>query len=83
MQVQRQFLTALETAAYLGCSIKTIYHYTFNRTLPFYKLQGRKLFFKISDLEAFVLGSQNLVKSKEQIEGEAKAFCNSKERVAK
>jgi len=80
MQVQREFLTALETASYLGYSIKTIYHYTFNRTLPFYKLQGRKLFFKISDLEAFVLGSQNLVKSKEQIKEEAKAFTKTAKR---
>ena len=69
---ERPFLTLDEASAYLGGISKfTLYGYTSKQILPFYKLQGRKLYFKIEDLDRFVLNAKNRVKSKEEIDSEA------------
>ena len=52
---QRPFLTLDEASQYLGISKNTIYRYTSQGALIFYKLRNRKLYFKIDDLNEFVL----------------------------
>jgi excisionase family DNA binding protein len=69
MQVKKQFLTLNEAADYLGVSKSTIYQYTHQKIIPYYKPAGRLIYFKIDDLNNF-LGSIK-IKSQEQIKDEA------------
>ena len=56
----RPFLTFDEASRYLGLSKNTLYTYTSKSLIPSYKVQGRKLYFKIADLNSFVLDKKNL-----------------------
>jgi excisionase family DNA binding protein len=58
---KKPFLTIQETSEYLGVSKNTLYGYTSKGILPFYKLRNRKLYFRISDLNRFVLSPENRV----------------------
>jgi len=72
-QQERPFLTAGETAAYLGIALPTLYSYTSKRVLPHYKVR-RKLYFKLDELDAFVLNSSNRVESREELEEKAAIY---------
>jgi len=69
-QVKKTFLTTEEAAAYLGIAMTTLYSYTSRRYIPHYKTR-RKIYFKIEDLQNYVLNSANRVQSNEEIEQEA------------
>ncbi len=56
---RKPFLTIQEASEYLGISKNTLYGYTSKGILPFYKLRNRKIYFKISDLNNFVLSPKN------------------------
>jgi excisionase family DNA binding protein len=60
---KKPFLTIQETSEYLGISKNTLYGYTSKGILPFYKLRNRKLYFRISDLNRFVLSPENRVEN--------------------
>lgn len=64
------FLTVNETAEYLSVKVSTIYNYLHKRVIPFYK-PLRKVYFRIEDLNNFILNENNLVKSNQQLEEEA------------
>ena len=68
---ERPFLTAEEASEYLGISINTLYGYTSKKIIPHFKLQGRRLLFKVEDLDQWVLDSKNRVSSQEEIDSEA------------
>jgi len=70
-QIRSPFISLAEASEYLKLKPATLYSYTHNRVLPFYKLRGRKIYFKREDLDNFILNARNLVKSKQQIENEA------------
>jgi len=72
-KIESPFLSLQEASEYLKLKPATLYAYTHNRVLPFYKLRGRKLYFLKSDLLNLVLNEGNLVKSVQQIEDEAEA----------
>ena len=58
---QSGWLTAIEAAAYLRCTVKTIYNYKCSGRLNGYNLGGRKkgtLRFKKSDLDIFIYGKR-------------------------
>lgn len=67
----RPFLNVNEAAEYIGVSVLTLYHYTHKKALPFYKLRGRRLYFKKEDLDNFILSDENRRKSMDEIEKEA------------
>jgi len=67
--MERKFLTLEEASDYLGLKKSTLYLYTHKRVIPFYKPRGRKVYFKISDLNNFL--EQGRVKTQEEIEQEA------------
>jgi excisionase family DNA binding protein len=71
VEKEKPFLTLLEAAKYLGISKNTLYGYTSKQIIPFYKLQGRRLYFKIEDLDNFVLNSNNRHSCLEEIEEKA------------
>ena len=48
------FVTLEEAAKILGLVPATLYLYTHKRVIPYYKPNGRKVYFKIKDLTAFI-----------------------------
>ncbi len=53
-------LTVKEAAAYLKVSIHTVHRWTSKGTIPFYKPNGRVLWFKKEDLDAWVFRNRNI-----------------------
>jgi len=70
-QSKAPFMTMDETSEYLGLSKATLYGYTHKKLIPYYKIQNRKIYFKIEDLDNFVLNTQNKCKSQFEIKQEA------------
>jgi excisionase family DNA binding protein len=56
---KKPFLTIQEASEYLGISKNTLYGYSSKGILPFYKIRNRKIYFRISDLNKFVLSPEN------------------------
>lgn len=71
-QIESPFMDLAEASFYLKLKPSTVYSYTHNKVLPYYKLRGRKLYFRKDHLDNFILNEANLVKSIDQIESEAK-----------
>jgi len=69
MTTQKTFLDVNEASEFLGISKSHLYKHTHQRTLKFYKPNGSKLYFKLSDLEAFILSGE--VKTVDEIDREA------------
>ncbi len=60
---QSDWLTAIEAAAYLRCTVKTLYNYKCSGCLKGYNLGGRRkgtLRFKKSDLGIFIYGKRGV-----------------------
>ncbi len=71
IEKHKPFLNIDQASNYLGIPKNTLYGYTSKGIIPFYKLQGRRLYFKIEDLDKFVLNSKNRYSSQEEIEEKA------------
>lgn len=69
-------LTADEACKYLDISKSYLYKLTHLKLLPFYKPSGKKLFFKVGELQQWLL--QNPIKTMEEIEKEAISHVNKK-----
>lgn len=67
----KEFLNTEQTARYLGISKSTLYGWCHQNAIRYYKVRGRRNFFKIKDVDDFVLNDKNLVKTKREIEQEA------------
>jgi len=65
---EKPFLSFEQAAEYLGISKATLYGYTHQNVLPFYKVQGRRVYFKVDDLNDFILNDKNRRKSAKEIE---------------
>ena len=76
---KRGFLSSEEAATYLSISINTLRAYCSKNLLPYHKL-GKLSYFRIDDLENFVINSQNRVMPLSEIRSAAvtKSVCNSK-----
>lgn len=53
-RLERPPIKAPEAARYLGISIRTLYHWTYQKRIPFYKPNRKELYFKPDELEAWV-----------------------------
>ena len=53
-----EYLTAKEAAAFIGVSINYFYKLTSQHKLPMYNPTGRKLLFKRSELDAWVMAAR-------------------------
>jgi hypothetical protein len=62
-----------EAKKYLSISKNSLYGYgyTSRNIIPYHKVQGRKIYFSVEDLNNFVLNKNNRYKSNEEIETEA------------
>ena len=63
IEKKKPFLSIDEASQYLGISKNTLYSYTSKGILPFYKMQRRKIYFRIEDIDEFVLNEKNRMKS--------------------
>ena len=70
----KRFLTANEAAEFLSISISHLYKHTHQKAIRYYKPNGRKIYFKLSDLENFILGGE--VRTQEEIEQDAINLLN-------
>jgi len=50
----QEFVQLEEASRILGLAPGTLYQYTHRKTIPYYKPNGRKVYFKVSDLMAFM-----------------------------
>ena len=71
LTITRSFLPLEKACEYLSLSKATLYSYTHKRVIPFYKPRGRKVYFKIEDLDNFILNETNRCKSVAEIQEEA------------
>jgi excisionase family DNA binding protein len=69
-------LTVAETAEYLKLAKQTIYSYTSNRTIPFFK-KGKKLYFKIEEIHDWINMGKKLT-SEEILQNDPIARCQKK-----
>ncbi len=67
-----------EASEYLNISKSYLYKLTHSRQIEHYKPNGKKLYFKKSDLEAWLL--RNRVKTADEIEQEAIDYATIKKR---
>jgi excisionase family DNA binding protein len=70
----RPFMSIDEAADYLGLSKATLYQYTHQKVLDFYKVRGKKIYFLKEDLDQFIMNDDNLVKSIDHLEEDAEAL---------
>jgi len=64
----KPFLSIYEAALYTKLPKSTLYFYTAKNRIPHYKLNGRRLYFKIEDLDRFILNPDNKIGKTEQSE---------------
>lgn len=57
--ITRPLMTSQDAARYLNISINTLYYYCSKGMLPYYKLHGRRLYFKREELDRYVCSSDN------------------------
>lgn len=65
---EKPFLSITEAAAYLNMPKGTIYHFTSKGILPYHKLNNRRVYFCIEDLNDFILNRDTRISSKAEIE---------------
>lgn len=66
---KREYLTLREACQYLGVTRASLYCMTSRKQIPHYKPNGKSLFFKESDLVAWIESKR--VKTADEIESEA------------
>lgn len=66
----RPFMSIIEASEYLKIPKNTLYGYTSKNLIPYYKLRGRRIYFKKEDLDKFILNDKNYVKTTNEIKRE-------------
>jgi len=70
VQGRKPFMDIGETAKYLGISINTLYAWNNENRIAYYKPDGKKNYYKLEDLENYVLNDKHRVKSHEEFKTE-------------
>ena len=78
MKVAKKPLTVEEAMKYLDVSESFIYKATYRNLIPYYQPGGKKIYFKIEDLDNWIY--RNRVKSKEELEDETADFIHKQKR---
>lgn len=73
---QKSVLTFAEALLYLGLSRSTLYKMTSGGMIPFYKPNGKKLYFDRLELEAWLKRNRNA--SQSELEDQAISWVNRK-----
>jgi excisionase family DNA binding protein len=77
--LKKEVLTFNEAAIYLEVSHSHLYKMTSSGAVPFYKPNGKKLYFKREELDAWLLSNRS--SSKEEIDQQAADYLIKKGRV--
>ncbi len=56
---EKPFLSLEEAAEYTGIPKATLYGYVHERKIPYHKLNGRRLYFSVEDLNDYILNAEN------------------------
>ena len=56
--LKKEVLNHKEAAQYLSLSPSNVYKHTMNNTIPFYKLNGKLLYFKRTELDAWIFSNR-------------------------
>lgn len=59
LSFKKQYLNVVEASVYTGFTPKYIYQLVHKGEIPYYKPTGRKLFFKIEDLDQWISASKH------------------------
>lgn len=70
---QKEFLTLEEAAQYTGLTKSALYKLTHSRQIPFSKPNGKKCFFKRTDIEDWMMS--NPVATADELNDRAQAYC--------
>ena len=77
--LKKEVLTFNEAAGYLEVSHSHLYKMTSSGTVPFYKPNGKKIYFRRQELDVWLLS--NRIDSSEEIEQQAEDYLTKKGRV--
>lgn len=69
---EHQILTVEDFAEYTGYSKAHVYHLTSKRQIPFYKPTGKRIYFKRSDVDTWLLSNRKM--SNFEIQAKAEDF---------
>lgn len=75
--MDKEFLTTPETAKYLGISLNRLYVMTSTKQIPHYKPNGKKMYFRVSELNEWILKGK-VTTENELNEQVAKMLLNDK-----
>ena len=68
----KTMLTAEEAASYLGISKSYLYKLTMRRSIPFYKPEGKLVYFRRDELEAWLC--RNRVATQDELDAQAARY---------
>lgn len=72
----KEALTTQEAAQYLGMKVSTLYKKTMNNEIPFYSPCSKRLFFRRTELEQWMLQNRHATNEEMQAEASLSGFTN-------
>ena len=81
LEAGKEVLTVEEAAKFIGMARSSLYKMTSDQTIPFYRPNGKMIFFEKSDILSWI--RKNRVSSREEIEEEARLHMQKLSRETK
>ena len=81
LEAGKEVLTVEEAAKFMGMARSSLYKMTSDQTIPFYRPNGKMIFFEKSDILSWI--RKNRVSSREEIEEEARLHMRKLSEKAK
>ena len=81
LEAGKEVLTVEEAAKFMGMARSSLYKMTSDQTIPFYRPNGKMIFFEKSDILSWI--RKNRVSSREEIEEEARLHMQKLSRESK
>ena len=81
LEAGKEVLTVEEAAKFMGMARSSLYKMTSDQTIPFYRPNGKMIFFEKTDLISWI--RKNRVSSREEIEEEARLHMQKLSRETK
>lgn len=81
LEAGKEVLTVEEAAKFMGMARSSLYKMTSDQTIPFYRPNGKMIFFEKSDILSWI--RKNRISSREEIEEEARLHMQKLSRETK
>ncbi len=81
LEAGKEVLTVEEAAKFMGMARSSLYKMTSDQTIPFYRPNGKMIFFEKSDILSWI--RKNRVSSREEIEEDARLHMQKLSRETK